>query len=163
MHAVPTKPDPYLQAYDVDRATGRAVLPACRAGGRDYVRKTFVVLPSAVTAWLTERHRAIPEQPTFADGCSPDTNAAPPAIVSPAEGTTVTLIPGVPAKNQMVALAVSTRAANVSWFVDGALLGTGPSSERMYWLPSLGKHELVVADDAGRKARRTLHVTSAIR
>ncbi len=159
VHAVPTAPDPYHQAYDVDRETGRAVLPSCRLAGRTYDRKAFIVLPSAITAWLAERNRAVPEGPVFADGCAPETVAgAAPVMVTPVEGQVVTLIPGVPAKNQLVPLAASTLAGSVSWFVDGELLATGPASERHYWLPSPGKHELVVADAAGRKARRSITV-----
>src|SRR6202000_3179304 len=48
IHAVPTAPCPYHQSYEVD-AAGRAVLPSCRTPGTEYLRKTFVVLPSAVT------------------------------------------------------------------------------------------------------------------
>jgi penicillin-binding protein 1C len=82
----------------------------------------------------------------------------PPQIVSPAEGQLVRLLPGVATKSQAIPLAVATRAQTVSWFVDGALVGTSASSERMFWTPTVGTHEVVVADDGGRKARRTLVV-----
>jgi penicillin-binding protein 1C len=158
LHAVPTTPCPYHQAYEVDRATARAVLPVCRADGRDYERRSFVVLPSAVVGWLTARNRAIPEGPVFADGCPTDAAAAPPVVISPGEGQVVTLLPGIAAEHQPVPLSASTRAAMLSWFVDGALVGTAGSSERLYWTPSPGRHEVVVADDAGHKARRMLDV-----
>jgi len=158
IHAVPTAPCPYHQAYDVDRATGRAVLPACRDPSKTYDRKSFVVLPSAVTAWLTARERAIPDAPQFADGCTAQGDGTPPAIMTPIEGEVVTLIPGMPTGKQLVPLAASTRGATLTWFVDGALVGTTPASQRAYWTPELGKHEIVVADDAGRKARRTIDV-----
>nr|MBA3540903.1 hypothetical protein [Deltaproteobacteria bacterium] len=76
-------------------------------------------------------------------------------------GQTVTLIPGVPAKQQLVPLTAATRATTLSWFVDGALVGTAPSNQRQHWLPTVGVHEIVVADDAGRKARRTITVALA--
>jgi len=158
IHAVPTAPDPYYQVYDVDRLTGRAVLPACRVAGRAYDRRPFVVLPSSVSAWLAERNRAIPDPPVFADGCAPDTNTTAPSMLTPAEGQVVTLIPGLPAEQQRVPLSVSSRTARVSWFVDGLHVGTASSSERLHWTPSPGRHEIVVTDDAGRKARRTLDV-----
>jgi penicillin-binding protein 1C len=158
IHAVPTTPCPYHQAYEVDRATGRAVLPACRKPGHNYDRKSFVVLPSAITAWLTGRHRAVPEAPVFDDDCAGELASAPPVMTTPGEGQIVTLIPGVPADRQLVPLSASTHAPQLSWFVDGALVGTAPSSERVYWTPSAGVHEIVVTDDAGHKARRTLHV-----
>ncbi len=162
IHAVPTAPDPYLQSYDVDRVTKRAVLPTCREAGRDYERKTFIVLPSAVAAWLAERNRAVPEAPVFADGCAPETIAStPPQMLTPADGQVVTLIPGVPTKNQLVPLTASTRSAQLSWFVDGELIGTGVASDRVYWEPTLGKHDIVVADATGKKSRRTLRVERA--
>ena len=37
---------------------------------------------------------------------------------------------------------------------------TAPAGERVFWTPSPGKHEIVVADDAGRKARRVVEVRS---
>jgi len=158
VHAVPTAPCPYHQAYDVDRATGRAVLPACRKPDRGYDRKSFVVLPSAVAAWLASRHRAVPEPPVFDDDCAAELAGPPPVVITPGEGQIVTLIPGVPASRQQVPLSASTRAARLSWFVDGALIASARSDERVYWTPAAGRHEIVVADDAGRKARRTLAV-----
>lgn len=159
--AVPTTPCPFHQAFDVDRATGRAVLPTCRRADHVYDRKSFVVLPSAVTAWLAERERAIPETPTFDDGCAPDGSGGSPVMLTPGEGQVVSLLPGVPPERQRVPLTVSTRAAMVSWFVDGALLGTVAARDRVLWTPEVGKHELVVADDAGRKARRVVDVQLA--
>ena len=70
----------------------------------------------------------------------------------------ITLIPGVPAANQVVPLQVSTRAGSVTWFVDGELVGTAAASERVYWTPTVGKHDVVASDEAGRKARRKLVV-----
>jgi hypothetical protein len=57
-----------------------------------------------------------------------------------------------------VPLSASTRAATLTWFVDGALVGSAAADQRVYWTPAPGRHEIVVADDAGRKARRTLVV-----
>ncbi len=156
VHAVPTEPCPYHRTYQVDRETGRAVLPACRRGDRDYERKSFTVFPSAVTAWLTGHHRTIPERPVFDEACVADTGA--PVIVSPSLGQIVTLIPGMPATKQPVPLSASTHAGEVSWFVDGELVATAPSSERVFWVPSLGRHDVVVADASGRKAHRALEV-----
>ena len=163
IHAVPTAPCPYHQAYDVD-AAGRAVTPACKQPGETYTHKSFVVLPSAVTAWLAARERKIPDAPEFAPGCDGDGGGGgPPAITAPAEGQIVLLVPGLPVDREKVPLSASTRAARLSWFVDGGLIATAPASERVFWTPSPGKHEIVVSDDAGRKARRTLEVRAGSR
>jgi penicillin-binding protein 1C len=158
VHAVPTTPCPYHRAFEVDRATGRAVLPGCRKPSRAYERRSFVVLPSMVSAWLTGRHRAVPEAPVFDDDCASDVAGSPPVLVTPGEGQIVTLIPGLPANRQLVPLSASSHASTLTWFVDGALVGTAASSERVYWTPVAGRHEIVVADEAGRKARRMLVV-----
>jgi penicillin-binding protein 1C len=159
IHAVPTAPCPYHVAYDVDVASGAAVTPTCR-GDRSTERRSFVVLPSGVARWLVDQGRELPEAPRFAAGCDPAGPGRAPAIVSPMRGQVVVLIPGVPAARQQVPLQVETAAPVVSWFVDGALLGTVPSSTRLYWRPVPGRHSLVVADDAGRKDRRTVDVRS---
>ena len=158
LHAVPTAPCPYHQVYDVDRETGRAVLPACRIADRAYDAKSFVVLPSSVTSWLVDRNRGVPEAPVFADGCSAAEPGGAPIMLTPSAGQVVLVIPGLPTTSQAVPLAASTRAATLSWFVDGALIATVPSSQRAYWTPSPGVHDVVVADDVGRKARRSIQV-----
>jgi penicillin-binding protein 1C len=133
------------------------VLPPCRTPGRSYARKSFVVLPSAVVAWLEQRDRAVPDAPVFADGCVDDRGAAP-VVLTPAEGEVITLVPGVRPEQQKVPLSASTHGAALTWFVDGALVGTVPASRRLFWTPTLGTHEVVVADPAGHTARRTLEV-----
>ncbi len=138
LHAVPTEPCPYHHV--------------CRAAGRE--PEPYVALPSSVTAWLVERNRAVPDVPK---ACAV-TDTAAPIMMTPSEGQIVTLIPGVPTKNQVVPLQVSTRAGSVTWFVDGALVGTAAASERVYWTPTIGTHDVVVADEGGRKARRKLVV-----
>jgi penicillin-binding protein 1C len=157
LHAVPTAPCPYHHTYEVERETGRAITPACRRPDRDYDRKSFVMLPSAVTAWLVAHERAVPDAPVFADGCAPDSDA-PPVMLTPGEGEVVTLLPGMAAERQSVQLTASAHTPHVAWFVDGELIGTTDASERVFWTPTPGKHEIVVADDSGRKARRTLEV-----
>jgi penicillin-binding protein 1C len=157
IHAVPTTPCPYHHGYDVERDTGHAVTPACRRGDREYERRNFTTLPSAVAAWLLAHERAVPEAPVFADGCTPDGDA-PPVMLTPGEGEVVTLLPGVAAERQSIQLTASAHGSHLAWFVDGALVASSDASERVFWTPSLGKHEIVVADDAGHKARRMLEV-----
>jgi penicillin-binding protein 1C len=160
VHAVPATPCPYHVNHDVDADTGEAVTPACRLPDHRYQTRSFLVLPSAVTRWLLDQHREVPEAPRFAEGCQPPVPAAAPAIVTPADGQVVMLIPGMPAARQQIPLQADTRSAHVSWFVDGELVATVPSSERVYLPPAIGRHEIVVVDDAGRKGRRALEVRS---
>jgi penicillin-binding protein 1C len=134
IHAVPTAPCPYHVTCD---------------------GKPYTVLPSSVTAWLTARNREVPAAPP----CDAATGA--PQILTPVEGEVLTLLPGVPPKQQAVPLSASTRATTLTWFVDGALVGTAPAAQRLYWTPAPGKHDVVAADESGRKSHRTLTVTRA--
>jgi penicillin-binding protein 1C len=116
-----------------------------------YHQQCGVVFPSEVSAWLVERNRSVPE----AAGC---VIADAPSIILPAEGQTILLIPGMSPSQQQIPLQASTRSPRVSWFVDGALVGSAASRERVFWAPSPGTHQIVVEDEAGRKAKRTITI-----
>jgi penicillin-binding protein 1C len=157
--AVPTRPCPYHQHLDVDVHTGLALTPACRSG-REYERRTFLVLPASVRRFLADRQRALPEPPAFAQGCGSGAQQEAPVILSPAPGQVTLLLPGVPAEQQEVPLEAEARGAagELSWFVDGAFLGSAPAEERLWWTPSVGEHEVLVSNEAGLSTRRTLQV-----
>ena len=55
-------------------------------------------------------------------------------------------------------LGLPTEVAACVVNLDGVLVGSAAADQRVYWTPAVGRHEIVVADDAGRKARRTLIV-----
>ena len=48
--------------------------------------------------------------------------------------------------------------ARLSWFVDGVFLATVDATERVWWTPEAGSHEVVVTDERGRVAKRDLEV-----
>lgn len=156
--AVPTARCPYHQKVEVDVATGLAVGPTCRAG-RTTEARVFLTWPATIRRWLEEQHRRLPEPPSAAPGCEPGGERAAPTIVSPADGQVAMLIPGVPAEQQEMPLeAEASHERALTWFVDGALLGTARADERVWWTPSVGAHEILVTDDRGLTAKRTLVV-----
>ena len=156
--AVPTARCPYHQRVEVDVATGLTVGPTCRAG-RKTESRVYVTWPATIRRWLEEQHRRLPEPPSAAPGCEPGGARAAPMIVSPAEGQVAMLIPGVPAEEQEVPLeAEASHERALTWFVDGALLGTARADERVWWKPTVGAHEILVTDDRGLTAKRTLVV-----
>jgi penicillin-binding protein 1C len=160
IHAVPPEPCPYHVELEVDTRSGRAVTPMCRAPGGHTETRPFLVLPSGVVRWLEEQHRQVPEVPRFADGCAPGLGDKP-SIVTPAEGQVIVLIPGVPADHQQVPLQAETRSSSLSWFVDGALISTAPASQRVFWSPVPGTHDVVAEDESGQKHRRRIEVRAA--
>ena len=158
---VPTRVCPYHAAIDVDRATGLALNPSCRAG-RDYETRSYVVWPASIRRFLSQRHRWLPAPPSLAPDCETAGRRMPPSILSPPAGQILVLLPGVAAADQEIPLQAESTSpgATLSWFVDGEFLGKAAAAERLWWLPSAGEHEIVVVDDAGLSARRRLEVRS---
>jgi len=117
----------------------------------------MVLVPPSSSPHAVGRHHNVPEALVFDDNCASEL-AHPTAGHHTRRESDRDLDPGVPANHQLVPLTASTHAANLTWFVDGALVRTAPSDERVYWRPAAGKHEIVVADDAGHKAHRKLTV-----
>lgn len=155
--AVPTEPCPYHVALEVEVATGRAVAPGCRAG-RATERRTYVVWPASVRRWLSDQERRLPSPPLAAAGCAAPAGA-PPVLLSPGPSEVVLMLPGVDPADQEIPLeAEAPGTARLSWFVDGAYLGTASAEERVWWRPRPGRHEVLVADEAGRSARRAFEV-----
>ena len=155
---VPTEPCPYHQRVEVEVKTGLAVTPACRAG-RETEFRVFLTWPASIRRWLNEQHRQLPQPPSPAPGCAPPGAQRAPEILSPGAGQVTLLIPGVPADQQEVPFeAEADDDRELTWFVDGAFLASARAEERVWWTPSPGTHELLVSDDRGLSARRTLVV-----
>ena len=155
---VPTAPCPYHQEVEVDVATGLAVSPACRAG-RHTEKRVYLSWPSSIRRWLDDQDRLLPQAPAYAPGCEPGGARRAPEIVSPGPGHVTLLIPGVPADQQEVPLEAEVDGdRELAWFVDGTFLASARADERVWWAPSEGTHEIVVSDDRGFSARRTLKV-----
>jgi penicillin-binding protein 1C len=156
--AVPTEPCPYHRRVDVDLSTGRTLTPGCR-DGRRHEPRDFVVWPASVRRWLRDQDRVLPEPPPLLDGCAPGGRRRPPAIVSPAPGQVALLAPGVAPEEQEIPLEAETAAeGKLTWFVDGELVGSASADDRLWWTPRIGRHQVLVTDEAGLSARRALEV-----
>ena len=155
-HRVPTEVCPYHVAVEVDRDSGLALRPGCR-DGRSFDTQSFLKLPSSLRRWMASHRRDLPAPPVWADGCQP-TADRPPKITSPAAGQTALMIPGVAADRQEIPLEAESSARELSWFVDGHFLGTVSADRTLWWPPALGRHEVVVVDEAGQASRRWFKV-----
>lgn len=156
---VPTSRCPYHVAVDVDLDRGLALNADCRAGRR-WETRSYVVWPTAVERWLGERHRLLTGPPALAPECTPGGASRPPVIVSPPPGQVLVLLAGIDPDRQQVPLDAETRrpGATLSWFVDGEWLGSVPATDRLWWRPTTGEHEVVVMDETGLSARRGVRV-----
>ncbi|WP_375760713.1 penicillin-binding protein 1C [Corallococcus exercitus] len=156
--AVPTAPCPYHHRVEVDVASGLAVGPGCR-DGRKTESRVYLTWPSSLRRWLAEQQRQLPEPPPLAPGCVAGGERDTPSILSPPEGQVALLIPGMNTEEQKIPLeAEAAHDRELTWFVDGAVLGTARAAERLWWKPSVGTHDILVTDDHGLTARRTLVV-----
>jgi penicillin-binding protein 1C len=156
--AVPTTACPFHVKVDVDEATGLALTPPCR-DGRTWSTRSFVRWPSSVRRWVRAGHRQLPEPPRYAPECAPPVRGHPPAILHPPAGHVALIVPGLETTSQQMPLeAEATGAEELTWFVDGELLGQAPADERVWWTPETGRHEILVADARGRSTRRWLEV-----
>jgi penicillin-binding protein 1C len=155
---VPTEPCPYHQRVEVEARTGLAVSPSCRAG-RETEWRVYLTWPASIRRWLADQHRLLPQPPAPAPGCESGGARQAPQIISPGEGHVALLIPGVSADQQEVPLEAEAEGDRVlTWFVDGVFLATARADERVWWAPKAGTHEILVSDERGLSARRTLVV-----
>jgi penicillin-binding protein 1C len=160
--AVPTGRCPYHTAVDVDLHTGQALTPACR-GERSWETRSYVTWPASLRRWLGDRHRWLPEPPAYAAGCEPAPEPGELRILSPPDRQVLVLVPGLPRGRQEVPLqAEAGGGGELSWFVDGAYLGSVPAEQRLWWEPRPGRHHIVVVDAAGRRAARELQVREGL-
>jgi len=156
---MPTDACPYHVDFEIDRASGLAVLPMCRAArGTDH--KAFMVWPVHVQRYLGDRQRGLPKPPSFHPDCRQAEAAAGLKIASPRPGQVVLLLPGLPAAKQEVPFEVETDtlASELNWFVDGTFVGRLPAGDRYWWTPVTGEHEVRVTDDFGALAARRFKV-----
>lgn len=155
---VPTVVDPFHHAYQVDADTGLRVGPGCRTG-RTLRDEVALVFPADVRRYLAESGRAGSPLPAWDPACAPPP-AAPPRIVRPRADQLVLRIPGISPEAQALPLTaeVSEPGAEVSWFVDGAWVGTGPAEVPVWWPPVPGEHAVRVVDAAGNATERKVRV-----
>jgi len=102
---------------------------------------------------LSDQQRSLPLAPRLATGCTPPGSVPAPKIISPVAGETRRMVPGMPSASQEVPFeADSTWDGPLSWFVNGEWLGEAESEGRVWWTPTVGRHQVVVRDGAGRSS-----------
>lgn len=146
------------QRIEVDVATGQRVAPSCRAG-RSVEARVAVVWPPEVRRWLVDH--PVAALPDLAPECRDVAAIQPPRIVRPSAGAVALLVPGMAAEDQEVALQADAAGTTLSWFVDGEFLGRTGSDEVVWWTPRVGRHTLLVQDDAGATDKVAFEVRGA--
>jgi len=146
---------PFHMLIEVDVETGEQVNPSCR-NNRETTQQSLLVWPDAIRPWVGS---STTPPPPLADGCTPTSNQ-PPRIQTPKPNAIALLIPGLPADRQEIPLEATsdTKNSRLDWFVDGEWLGSSLPTERLWWTPTTGHHEVVVMDESGRADRIQLEV-----
>lgn len=158
VRGVPMQTCPYHKHIEVEKETGLMTRSACRQG-RETQMKSVATFPPEIATWLGASHRARAALPEWAPGCSPPSSERAPEMLLPKRGQTVMIIPGIPTDSQRVPLEAKTQVhGELSWYVDGEYVGSTASNEKLWWVPQLGDHEIVVMDATGRASMRELSV-----
>lgn len=156
---VPTTLCPYHVTVEVDVASGLALAPLCR---RDLQaeRRNFMVWPASVKRYLQDTLRLLPEPPPMHPDCREAAPVTRLSIHYPPENHLILLLPGVPHDKQEVPFEAEAgaTAGQLAWFVDGMFVRRQASSERFWWTPSPGHHEISVTDERGGLAQRRVEV-----
>lgn len=101
----------------------------------------------------------IPEEPATVATARPASRGRL-VIVSPPVGATLLLSAELPFAQQRIPLEAarrtqgnrSTEGESLWWFVDGTLLPSTGGTERLWWTPTVGEHEIRATDGAGTAA-----------
>jgi penicillin-binding protein 1C len=83
----------------------------------------------------------------------------PPHILSPIREGQYIFRPGDEEGNRIpLTASADGEVKAVFWFVDGRFLGRSDPRETLYWSPTAGTHRLILLDDKGLSADRTVEV-----
>ncbi len=152
-HRVPTVTCPLHRALWIDAQSGLEVDPGCAGAAPE--RQVFELWPADVLRHLGPGVRRLPGPPARDPRCAAIPRSRP-EIRSPPVGVKM-LLPGVAPDAQEVPLEAHGEG-DLTWFVDGTYLGSAPATERLWWTPSAGRHEVLVMDGAGQASTRWVEV-----
>jgi penicillin-binding protein 1C len=150
------------RAVEVDVLTGQTVCSRCR-GDRLTHEQSVEWWPPQVASYLVAGGLALPNIPAHNPDCPAFGVSEAPIITSPQPGSEYFLRRGVPLVDQAMALeaSFSTSIRQVWWFADGVLLKVAEPGERVFFVPTVGRHEFTVVDDAGRSGSLVVWVRGA--
>lgn len=155
----PSAPCGIHRAVEIDILTGQTVCSRCRG---DCLTEEQLVewWPPQVASYLVSGGLALPIIPAHKEDCPSFGVSEAPVITSPQRDSEYFLRQGVPLVDQAIVLEASFAASirRIWWFVDGFLLQDAEPGEKVFYMPTAGRHELSVVDDAGRSGSVWLRV-----
>lgn len=127
-----------------------------RPMGEGFRQIRYIKWPERTAKWLEANGQVVLRFASESTAYRPPSPAAgtAPRIVSPAAGQEYRIRGDVPVKYQKVALDATAEDATVLyWFIDGELVGSGPPGQKVFYVPSPGRHVVVCQDDRGRSTK----------
>ncbi len=143
--------------FAIDEETGRRLCSYCRIG-REYDMKVFEILPPKIATWMERNGISVDSIPEHYPECSRLASGAGPVIHSPSANCEYAIRPGVDTEYQKILLeaSVSNDTSNIFWFLNSELIFHGPPTEKVFIIPTPGKHNLTCMDEEGRSTEMTL-------
>jgi len=137
----------------VDKKTGKRLCSHCRIG-RKYEEKIVEQWPAEIATWMERNGYPIEKIPEHFAGCSKIAIGEKPVIRSPLADNEYRIRQSVALKYQKILLdaSVSNQTKKIFWFLNGKLIFSGPSTEKVFIEPTIGNHSLMCMDDEGRSS-----------
>lgn len=141
----------------IDRKTGTRLCRHC-ADGRAFDVRSVESWPAPLAAWFRQYDGSRVLSPRHFPGCAGGSPvAAPPRILSPADGESYVFLSEI-GGNQKLLLQARSDSDRLYWFVDGDLFTSSDVADRTFWALQRGRHTIVCADDVGRSSSVTIDV-----
>jgi penicillin-binding protein 1C len=120
----------------------------------------LTIYPAAYRAWeQSAGMRATTPAPAVAPRHVPSASQPTLAIANPPSGAIYSVDPTLRREFQALPLrAVTSRPATVTWVVDGTPVGRTSSERALPWALVVGRHEIEVRDEEGRRATTSVVV-----
>jgi penicillin-binding protein 1C len=155
----PNQPCTMHELILVDRNSGQRLCNHCREGHR-YGERIITRWPTPIATWMSRNGFQLDVIPEHNPQCALVGTGDGPVIVSPTDNSDFKIRSEVKLEFQKILLdaTVSNDTRKVYWFMNRKLIFSGDPRERVFITPSVGKHDLICMDDAGRSARITMTV-----
>ncbi|WP_027723217.1 penicillin-binding protein 1C [Maridesulfovibrio zosterae] len=135
----------------VDARSGYRLSGECL--DRQNIRKKIIrTIPAKLAHWRSENNLEVPQMPPLAPDCDLIPAGIAPQIISPATNTPYLLRKDTPLKFQKISLKAEagSDSGRLHWFLDGRLIGEGPSDKKLFAEVGIGRHRISVSDEIGR-------------
>ena len=148
----------FHQVTLLDAATGYRLPPHYASLPNKTRDMTYIKWPPRIASWFERNGRTIDRLPPLLPEWQQVVSGQAPVIRSPLANYEYQLRPGIALEFQKICLdaAATNDVQKLYWFVDGIFFGTVAPGGKLFYLPKVGRHQLVCQDDQGRSSKVNL-------